>query len=410
MAPRVACVADAAGLFKVWNYAPRGQPRERLQPRHVDAVATSPRLSISFFSCIIPNARIQKMMASKPTAVPVRTRRRLRRGCWGGGAAVAPAEGKTSPCAFIFEIAFVDFLSRAPPAEPLVRGAVRPQRFEMLGRCRCDRSCPDVGPFNKASVNSLARRDGTPLGAQTCGRPSSTRAGTVQSLSQKYFAMASLRVNVRVDGQWAFEALLKALASAPRVEALAVRNCGAANMRALADALLRNPPALAAIWELDLSRDVSGEPSKSWVSSIFSWIAQPDAVDDRFDQKWQLGVEGAEELRRLLPHLKNLTRLVLKCKSLTCGLRTDHKRALSRSFETSFETPPFFRAPSLRDPWLVVLIGHTHHSLMSFVAPSHLDGHCLENLFAGGGLTFETTALERRGRGLSGLGWGGAPT
>ncbi len=99
--------------------------------------------------------------------------------------------------------------------------------------------------------------------------------------------MASLRVDVKKDGEGAFKALLRALASAARVEILAVRNCGAANVRALADALRRNPPALASVRELDLSADRSS----------------------LFDEQWQLVGGGTEELRRLMPELQNLTSL-----------------------------------------------------------------------------------------------------
>jgi hypothetical protein len=104
--------------------------------------------------------------------------------------------------------------------------------------------------------------------------------------------MASLSVDIKEEGQGSFKALLEALASAPRVEALAVRNCGVANMRALADALLLNTPALASIRALDLSADGSAE----------------------FDKQWQLGGDGVEELRHIFPHLKNLTSLNLACK------------------------------------------------------------------------------------------------
>jgi hypothetical protein len=105
--------------------------------------------------------------------------------------------------------------------------------------------------------------------------------------------MAALCVNIKEEGQGSLEALLRALATAGRVEALAVRNCGAANMRALADAMRRHPLALSSI------------------SALFF------AADDsrHFDERWQLGNEGAEVLKRLLPQLKNLSSLVLKCKS-----------------------------------------------------------------------------------------------
>jgi hypothetical protein len=105
--------------------------------------------------------------------------------------------------------------------------------------------------------------------------------------------MESVRVDVKNGKLGAFEALLKALSSTTGVETLTVKNCAAASVWALTEALRRNPSVLASISALDLSAD-------------FSYP---------FNDQWQIGCGGAGELRRLLPQLKNLTRLDLQSMS-----------------------------------------------------------------------------------------------